>query len=148
RLGAILDKMGDKEACIKQMLLVISLDPQHFNGLNYLAYTWAEMGVKLDEALTMSLKALELKPDSGFIIDTVAWVYYKKGDFPKAVQYLEKAIKLVDDDPTILEHLGDAYVKTGAKSKALDAYSQAKKLSKGKPDVLENKIEEVKKQIK
>ena len=103
-------------------------------------------------SLTITLKlahrAHKLKPDSGYITDTVAWVYYKKGDYKTAVKYLEQAIGQVPDDPIIREHLGDAYLKVGQYPKALEAYLKAKELGPEDKARLEKKIEDLKKLIK
>ena len=58
-------------------------------------------------------KAVELRPEDGYIIDSLGWAHYRMGDYAGAVQYLEKAIELVPEDPTINDHLGDAYWRTG-----------------------------------
>ena len=61
--------------------------------------------------LNSLIKAMRLKPSRGYIIDSLGWVFYQKGQYDKAIHYLEKSIKLTPDDPTINEHLGDAYFK-------------------------------------
>jgi Flp pilus assembly protein TadD len=58
-------------------------------------------------------KAVELRPEDGYIVDSLGWAHYRLGDYPNAVQYLEKAIELVPEDPTINDHLGDAYWQNG-----------------------------------
>ena len=70
RLGVLMDKTGDKEACITQMRRVLVLDPDNADALNYNGYTYAEQGIKLDEAMSLIQKALGLKPDSGYIMDS------------------------------------------------------------------------------
>jgi tetratricopeptide (TPR) repeat protein len=143
RLGVVYDKWGRKEASIEEMKTVISLDPLHANALNYLGYTYAELGENLDEAERLIKAALKQKPDDGYITDSLGWVYYKKGHFIKALKYLEKAVNIVPDDPIILEHLGDAYLKISDKKKALQFYRRSLlKKEKDKAD-LEKKIQEL-----
>ncbi|MGH7820249.1 MAG: tetratricopeptide repeat protein, partial [Candidatus Binatia bacterium] len=114
----------------------IELNPKNAPALNYLGYTWAEMGIELDEAERLIQRALDLEPDDGFYIDSLAWVYYQRGDFDKAVETLERAVELVDDDPTVTEHLGDAYQKLGRFADAVRVYRDA--LAKTKePDQVE-----------
>lgn len=125
RTGIVLDKSGKKKECIEIMKRVIALDPDNASALNYLGYTYADMSIHLDEAEALVLKAMELKPDDGFITDSVGWVYYQKGDYDKAVEYLEKAMELSDSDPIITEHLGDAYLKQNLLEQALQAYKKA-----------------------
>ena len=108
--------------------------------MNYLGYTYAEMGENLDEAEHLIKEALKYKPDDGFITDSLGWVYFKKGLFDKAVELLEKAVALEPDDPIILEHLGDAYLEIDQKEKALEFYKRSLlKKEKDKAD-LEKKI--------
>ena len=89
---------------------VLKIEPDYPNALNFVGYSWAEKGIKLDEAEIMIKKALSKKPDDGAIIDSLGWVYYKKGNYQLALTELLKANQLVPDDPTIAEHIGDTYV--------------------------------------
>jgi len=105
------------------------------------------MGQNLHEALDLALRADKLKPDNGYITDTVAWIHFKLGNYTKAVEYLERAVKLLPDDPIINEHLGDAYAKAGQRQKALDTYLKVKKLGPEDESGLNKKIEDLKKQL-
>jgi tetratricopeptide (TPR) repeat protein len=130
-LGVLLDEKGNSEAAIEQMRQVLAIDPEHADALNYIGYTYADQGIRLDEAESLVRKALDQDPENGYILDSMGWVYYKKEMFEKALAYLEKAARLVPDDPIILEHLGDVYVKVGRPGKALDAYKRALELKSG-----------------
>ncbi len=66
-----------------------------------------------ERGLKMIEKAVELRPEDGYIVDSLGWAHYRLGDYSSAVQYLEKAIELVPEDPTINDHLGDAYWQSG-----------------------------------
>ncbi|MDO9110962.1 MAG: tetratricopeptide repeat protein, partial [Desulfatirhabdiaceae bacterium] len=83
----------------------------------------------------------------GYITDSLGWVYYKKGLYHKAIEYLEKAVKLIPDDPTILEHIGDTYLKLDNPLKALEYYrlSMAKKEKEKEKNDLSAKIQELEK---
>jgi tetratricopeptide (TPR) repeat protein len=129
RLGFVEDKLGNRQECLKSMSKAVELDPNHAEALNYLAYTWAEMGENLDQALAMAIKADQIKPENGYIVDTLAWIYYAMGDLKKALPLLERAVKLSNQDPVILEHLGDALAGLGHRDEAKKAYSLA--LEKG-----------------
>ena len=128
------------------MKKVISLDPKNANALNYLGYTYADLGQDLDEAERLIKEALKQKPDDGYITDSLGWVYYKKGLFSKAVTFLEKAASLEPEDPIILEHLGDAYLKDNQNQKALKFYKRSLKNKGDNNDktALEKKIEALK----
>lgn len=125
KLGALQDKAGLRQDCINTMKALLRADPDHAGALNYLGYTYAEMGILLDEALALVHRALEIKPGDGYITDSLGWVYFKKKDYKKALVYLEKAAKLSEYETIIASHLADAYVKTGQTQKALAMYKRA-----------------------
>jgi tetratricopeptide (TPR) repeat protein len=143
RLGFVEDKLGNKSACIKAMKQTIETDPNHAEALNYLAYTWAEMGQNLDEALKMALKANFIKPNNGYIVDTVAWIYYRLGDTNKSLPLLEQAAKLSNWDPVVMEHLGDVLVKLGRMADARQAYSTALEKGHEQPGVINEKLQSI-----
>ncbi|MFZ5568813.1 MAG: tetratricopeptide repeat protein [Thermodesulfobacteriota bacterium] len=142
RLGVVYHKCNKKDDSIAQMEKVVQLDPEDAHALNYLGYTYLELNRKLDQAENLIRKALELLPDDGYITDSLGWLYFKRGEYEKAVEILRKAADLVPDDPIILEHLGDAYLKTENPEKALKSYQQALSSSKKKDAAkLETKIQ-------
>jgi tetratricopeptide (TPR) repeat protein len=130
QLGMLLEKMGDNEKALTYMERVLKIDPEHANALNFIGYSWAEKGIRLDEAEAMIKKALSQKPDDGFIVDSLGWVYYKKGDLKGALTELLKAHELLPDDPTIAEHLGDTYSGLADSAKAIEYYKKAHTLEK------------------
>ena len=143
RLGVVYDKSNKKEASMDAMRKVISLDPKHSNALNYLGYTYADLGQNLDEAERLILEALKYKPDDGYITDSLGWVYYKKVEFEKALEDLQKAIGIVPDDPIMLEHLGDVYLKLNDKTNALKFYKKSLGYKEKDKEELEKKIREL-----
>ena len=91
----------------------------------------------------MIKRALKLKPDSGYIIDSLGWVYFQKGLYDEAILYLEKSAKITPDDPTINEHLGDAYFKKHEYEKAIEYFNKALSLKHPNEEELKEKIAEV-----
>ena len=146
RLGVVFDKMGNKEASIQQMKKVIQIDPNHASALNYLGYTYADLGRNLDEAEQLIKRALTHKPGDGYITDSLGWVYFKKGDYTKALQKLIQAAELVPDDPIILEHLGDAYLMNNDKENALKYYRRSLLKENQKPLSVKEKIRNIEQQ--
>ena len=124
-LGALYDESKDKDKTIEHMRKAIELNPEYAEALNYLGYTYADMDVELDRAEQLIIRALEIEPNDGFYIDSLGWVYYRKGDYRRAIEQLEKAVRLVVDDPVIIEHLGDAYLEDGRPDEALRSYRRA-----------------------
>ena len=93
--------------------------------MNFIGYTYAERGEKLDYAEELIIKALELAPGRAYIIDSLGWVYYQKGDFTKALEYLLRASEMPPPDAAILEHVGDVYEKLGKRELAVENYTKA-----------------------
>jgi len=92
RLGVLYDKVGKKAESIQRMKKVIELNPNDAQALNYLGYTFAEMGINLEEALGYTNRALAIRPDDGFFLDTLGWVYYQMKKYDEALRYLEKPL--------------------------------------------------------
>ncbi|OEU51472.1 MAG: hypothetical protein BA871_08830 [Desulfuromonadales bacterium C00003096] len=148
-LAMVLDKLGQRDQAIECAKKAIEKAADYVEALNFLGYTYAEEGINLDEAELLIKKALSIQPDDGYIIDSLGWVYFKKGKNDQALLYLKKAQDLVSVDPVIAEHLGDAYMAKGTFDKALHAYQEALKLmkeSKDKPR-LRKKIQDAQKAL-
>ena len=140
RLGVVYDKDNRKQASMDTMRKVIELDPKHANAMNYLGYTYADLGQNLDEAERLIKEALKYKPNDGYITDSLGWVYYKKGQFDKAIKYLKRAVELVPNDPIMLEHMGDAYLKLNDKPNALKYYLKSLEIKDKDKEALQEKI--------
>ena len=151
RRGAIQDKKGLRQECIQTMKEIIRIDPEDASALNYLGYTYADMGIHLDQALDLVSRALKLKPDDGYITDSLGWVYFQLQEYDQAVFYLEKAAQLSNYETIIADHLADAYVKADRLPDALDTYQKAldnaEKQDKKTIRELEKKINQVKIQL-
>jgi len=148
RLGVVLDKLKRNEECLEQMEMVIKIDPQHADALNYIGYTYAVEGIHLDRALELIERAIKYRPDSGYIIDSLGWVYFRKGQYDKALEELKRAIVLSPEDPTIHEHLGDVYFKKKDYGKALQIYEKALSLNNVDHEKLKGKIKDVMEHLK
>ena len=111
--GIAFERLGEWPKAEADFKHALELEPDQPLVLNYLGYTWVEQGRNLDEARTMIEKAVELRPDDGYIVDSLGWVAYRLGDFEEAVHQLERAVELVAGDPIINDHLGDAYWQVG-----------------------------------
>ncbi|MFO1061486.1 MAG: tetratricopeptide repeat protein [Dongiaceae bacterium] len=103
----------------------LELQPDQPLVLNYLAYSWVEQGQHLDEALDMLKKAVAGRPNDGYIIDSLGWIYFRLGKYEDAVSNLERAVELKPQDSTINDHLGDAYWKAGRKVEARYQWQRA-----------------------
>jgi tetratricopeptide (TPR) repeat protein len=93
------------------------------------------MGRNLDEGLAMIKKAVELRPNDGFIVDSLGWAHYRLGQYDDAVDDLERAIGLKPEDPTINDHLGDAYWKAGRQLEAQFQWRHARDFGAAGPEL-------------
>jgi tetratricopeptide (TPR) repeat protein len=94
------------EADFRKALELNATQPQ---VLNYLGYGLVDRGEKLDEALGMIEKAVAADPEQGYIIDSLAWAYFKLGRYADALKPMERASLLEPVDPIVTDHLGDVY---------------------------------------
>ena len=92
---------------------ILVTNPNNPAVLNYLGYMFADKGTRLDEALGMIKKAVDLDPANGAYLDSLGWAYFKLGKYDLAEDNLTKASQHMGADPTVQEHLGDLYQKTG-----------------------------------
>jgi tetratricopeptide (TPR) repeat protein len=125
------------------MKKALELYPEQPLVLNYLGYSWVDQGVHLDEGMDMIRRAVEQRPDDGYIVDSLGWAYFRTGNYDEAVKNLDRAVELKPDDPTINDHLGDAYWRVGRTLEAHYQWSQAKDLNPEKEDLpkIEAKIQ-------
>ena len=103
--------------------------------LNYLGYSWVDRGVHLDDAFKMLRQAVSLRPEDGYIVDSLGWAHFKLGDYDEAVKDLERAIELKPSDPTVNDHLGDAYWRVGRKLEAQFQWNHARDLNPDPEDL-------------
>ena len=111
--GIAFERTKQWPAAEKDFLHALELEPEQPFVLNYLGYSWVDKGMHLDRAKGMLYRAVELRPDDGFIVDSLGWVHYRLGEYDAAVEQLERAVELEPGDPVINDHLGDAYWRVG-----------------------------------
>lgn len=121
----------------------LTLNPDQPLVLNYLGYSWIDQGIHLDDGFKMLRRAVSLRPEDGFIVDSLGWAHFRLGDFDEAVRELERAISLKPSDPTINDHLGDAYWRVGRKLEAEFQWNHARDLNP-EPDDLPRVLDKIK----
>jgi tetratricopeptide (TPR) repeat protein len=141
-LGTVSDKVGEKEKTISIMEKVISLDPNHIQGMNYLAYTLAELNSDLEKAEKLAKKATQLSPKDPYILDTYGWVLFKQGKTEEAIRILEVAQKIKPNEAIFSDHLADAYFKNNMPGRARKYYEIAATTEKNK-----EKIQQIREKI-
>lgn len=102
----------------RDLQAALKINPDEPELLNFLGYTWIDRNEHLSEALGMVQKAVAARPQSGAMLDSLGWAYYRLGDYKTAVEKLESAVEMEPGDPDVNGHLGDAYWKVGRKTEA------------------------------
>ncbi|MFA7229291.1 MAG: hypothetical protein WC061_09670 [Melioribacteraceae bacterium] len=118
----------------------IKIDSNNVLLLNNFAYSLAERGKSLDEALKMAKKAIASEPGNSSYLDTIGWIYFRLGDFKNAKKHIEEATKIEDKNATLVDHLGDVYFKLGNRVKAVELWKKAFEFDSTKIEI-RNKIE-------
>ena len=111
--GMTSERLDEWDAAEADFRASLALNPGNPSVLNYLGYSLVDRGLKFDEALGMIETAVAARPDSGAIVDSLAWVYYKLGRYQEAVAPMERAAELEPNDPILSDHLGDVYWMVG-----------------------------------
>ena len=139
-LGALLERKGEFELAIKNIKHSIELNPMHSNAHNFLGYIYAREGKSLDKALGHLDKALSIQPKNGYFLDSLSWIYFKKGESEKALRELKKAMVYTSPDPVLYSHLGDIYFSLMNYIKAGKAWETSLFLTLEKTDNIDNEL--------
>nr|WP_321513205.1 tetratricopeptide repeat protein [uncultured Pseudodesulfovibrio sp.] len=142
-LAMIYEAMGRRAEGLALMETVVRSHPDHANALNYVGYTLAEENRELDRALVLVTKASSLEPENGYILDSVAWVHFKKGNIDKAWEYIRYSVDVVDNDPTIWEHYGDIAAAAGKIKDARKGYNYALKFGHSDAGAIKKKLKDL-----
>lgn len=124
-LAVAYHRNNQPELAEKYMLQALELSKRNPNILNYLGYMWLEDGKNTDEAIKMILEAYAQLPYEGNILDSLGWVYYRTGNYQKAIEFLEQASDMNSGNAVISDHLGNAYWFIGRKNEAVFQWKHA-----------------------
>lgn len=117
-LAVTYDQSGEKQKGEEYLMKTLELSNRDAVVLNYIGYSWLEEGKNIDEAGKMIYEAYNKYPLDGHIIDSLGWLFYRIGNYAKAVEYLEQASDMNPANAVISDHLGDAYWMHGRKNEA------------------------------
>jgi tetratricopeptide (TPR) repeat protein len=140
--GAAADQAGLYEKAADLLRKSIAVDPANAaEAYNYIGFMWAEHNLHLDEAEEMIGRALQLDPNNGAYLDSLGWLYYRKGKYEEALNELLRAAQnLKSDDPIVFDHIGDTYSKLNRIAQAFEFWQKAIALDPGNK-LLADKIE-------
>lgn len=111
--GIAYEQLDQWDKAERDLKAALAYRPDNPYILNYLGYSWADKAENLDKAYALLEEAVMLKPQDGYIADSLGWVLYRMGQYEEAAMFLEKAASLSPYDAVINNHLGDAYQALG-----------------------------------
>ena len=117
-----IDKNSEARGLIQEML---DKDPENAHALNYIGYSLLEEGKDMSSAYDYISQAVTLSPNDGYIRDSLAWYFYKTGEYKKALVEIRKAQSLVKDDSVINKHMAMIYTEIGEIELAREFYTKA-----------------------
>ncbi|UJP05756.1 MAG: tetratricopeptide repeat protein [Nitrosomonas sp.] len=120
----VADKLRKYQVLEQDLRKLIELKPEHAHAYNALGYSYADRGIRLQEALKLIQRAIELSPDDPYIMDSLGWVYYRMGKAAEGLSYLNQAFA-VRPDPEIAAHLGELLWAQGALDDAKNVWRSA-----------------------
>jgi tetratricopeptide (TPR) repeat protein len=136
-LGAALERNGQFDESVDVFEKLIAKAPDHAPALNYLGYSLADKGVRLDDALEFIERALKVQPDNGAYLDSYAWVLFRLGRTEEAEEKLREALKYIKNDAIVYEHYGDILADLGKMQEAEENWRRALELEPGKASLQE-----------
>ena len=141
--GVSYERLSKWHLAEKDFLLSLEIKSDSPQVLNYLAYGWLERNQHLDQSLEMLQRAFKANPQSYYILDSLAWGYYKNNQLQKALTLMEEVIVLAPGEAISLDHLGDIYFSLKRKREAVFFWKQALDLTEPEEmiiDLLQKKI--------
>lgn len=143
--ASLMDMAGKRNEAMKLMEELLRSTPDNAAVLNYIGYTLAEENRDLPRALKLLNRAIELSPDTDYMLDSLAWAYYRSGEYAKAWDFIRQAVERMSassgQDPAMWEHYGDIARACGYDSEARRGWERALELRPKNPDVLREKLE-------
>ncbi len=137
--GTSYERLKDWPSGEADLKKALELYPDQPLVLNYLGYSWIDQGLHLDKGMQLIERAVAVKPDDGYIVDSLGWAHFKRGNYAEAVRYLERAVELRPDDPVLNDHLGDALWKVGREREARFQWDQSLTLKPEPEDALKTR---------
>jgi len=129
------EKLGKIDILEQDLRKLIQIKPDYAHAYNALGYTLADRSERLDEALQLIEKALELAPGDSFVMDSLGWVHYRMGQLEKAEDVLRRAYTQ-QHDAEIAAHLGEVLWARGKREEAEKIWRAALKENPGHETLL------------
>jgi tetratricopeptide (TPR) repeat protein len=131
QLALVYETMGRQTLTDSLYEEALRLEPDNHLILNNYSYSLSERNIQIERALAMAKRAVEAQPQNPSYLDTIGWIYYRLGDYPKAEEYVLRAIQSGDVSAVVHDHLGDIYQAMGDAERALEQWKIALRLDPG-----------------
>ena len=138
RRGVAYERIGEWDKAEKDLLSSLEASPDQAYVINYLAYSWIEQGVKIEQSLNMLKKANSLKSNDPYIIDSLGWALFKLKRYKDSKNFLQSAVKLMPADPVVNDHYGDVLWKNGNRIQARYYWNYVLNLEDAEENLKEN----------
>jgi len=136
------DALGKKDLMEQDLQKVLKLIPNHPVALNDLGYSWLEQNKNIDAALDLIQQAAKIVPHDPYIWDSLAFGYYKKQEYTKALTYAEQVADALPGNALVNAHLGDIYAALGRKRESRFQYRKALDLKQGLTPALKQELQQ------
>jgi len=107
---------------------LIGKHPKEWQVANDYAFFLADHGNStndLELAWSLAKELAGQRPEDPFILDTLGWTEYRRGNYPRSLEILEKANAKLAGHQTVSYHLGMACFQSGKKEQARTLLSKA-----------------------
>lgn len=117
------EEINDLTLLENDLRTILSIQPNYTDALNALGYTLADRTDRHEEALALVQQAHQQKPNNPAIMDSLGWVYFRMGEFDKALPLLQKAFNIMPDHE-IAAHLGELLWITDKPEQAIEVWQK------------------------
>ena len=108
RRGTSYERLNIWDKAEKDLLESLEISPDQPHVLNYLAYSWVVKEINMDQSIEMLKKAVKLRNNDGYILDSLGWAYFMSKEYGDAEKFLQQAVKILPMEPVINDHYADA----------------------------------------
>lgn len=118
------ERIHKYELMESELRKAIAEKPDFAAAYNALGYSFADRNIRLNEAIKLIEKALELSPNDHYMLDSLGWAHFRKGNLDLAIKYLQQAYD-INPDPEIAAHLGEVLWHKGQHDRAKQIWNDA-----------------------
>ena len=100
----VAERIGRIDILERDLRRILVIEPDNAEVLNALGYTLTNATDRHDEAYLLIEKAMNLRPNDFYILDSMGWVCYRLGKLHDSIRFLREAYN-IEPDAEIVAHL-------------------------------------------